>query len=250
MRSISQRPVRIPFGLIVTILILSVCPRADGARTKLSNGVVRVYLTRQVPIVTQQTPVWCWAASLSALFGYFGHPVDQRRIVARYFPPPGITTGPPWVMRDALNSPWVDDAGVTFRVTSLVTNLYPPSGPMQVANPDILRALENEIPVFYGDRTHAMVLVQADFLETPGGPTILGGGAVDPFPNPATGAAYGFRLLQPNEMTALFAAIPTITDANSSLRPGPLSRPTPKPDPDTRRERDPRDRREPRPGSR
>ena len=183
----------------------------NAAHTQLPNGAWRVYLSRQVPVVTQQTPVWCWAASLSATFGYFGHPVDQKRIVARYFPPPGITTGPPWVMRDALNTTWVDDAGQTFQVRSAVTNLYPPAGPAQVNNVDIIRALDNEIPVFYGDTSHAMVLVQADYFIAPNGmPQILGGGAVDPYPNPMTGVAFGFRQLQPNEMRALFAAIPSV----------------------------------------
>lgn len=197
--------------ILLASVLLVVSTQASAAHMQLPNGVWRVYLSRQVPIVTQRTPVWCWAASLSAVFGYYGHPVDQTRIVARYFPPPGITTGPPWVMRDALNTTWVDDAGNTFSVSSPITNLYPPQGPMQVSNVDIIRALDNEIPVFYGDTTHAMVLVQTDYVIGPDGmPNIIGGGAVDPYPNPATGAAWGFRPLQPNEMRALFAALPTV----------------------------------------
>jgi hypothetical protein len=113
-------------------------------------------------------------------------------------------------MRDALNSTWVDDRGRPFQVRSLITNSYPPQGPFQVSNVDILNALEHEIPVFYGDTTHAMVLVQGDYVQTPSGPNILAGGAVDPYPNPVTGVAYGFRQLQPNEMRALFAAIPSV----------------------------------------
>src|SRR5205823_6000717 len=134
------------------LVTVSICSSVQGARIQLANGVWRVYLSRQVPVVRQETPVWCWAASLSALFGYLGHPVDQRRIVFKYFPPPGITPGPPWVMRDALNSNWVDDNGLPFQVRSAVTNLYPPVGPRQVENPQIIKALEDEIPVFYGDQ--------------------------------------------------------------------------------------------------
>jgi Papain-like cysteine protease AvrRpt2 len=197
--------------LLLSAVLLVTAQAANAAHTQLPNGAWRVYLSRQVPIVRQETPVWCWAASLSALFGYFGHPIDQKRIVARYFPPPGITSGPPWVMRDALNTTWVDDQGNSFKVSSPITNLYPPAGPTQVNNVDIIRALDNEIPVFYGDTTHAMVLVQADYFIAPDGtPQIVGGGAVDPYPNPMTGFAFGFRPLQPNEMRALFAAIPSV----------------------------------------
>jgi hypothetical protein len=199
--------------LLLTSVLLVVSPFANAAHVQLPNGVWRVYLSREVPVITQRTPVWCWAASLSAVFGFLQHPVDQTRIVARYFPPPGITTGPPWVMRDALNTTWIDDAGHTFRVSSPITNFYPPAGPMQVTNVDIIRALDNEVSVFYGDSTHAMVLVQTDYIIGPTGmPVILGGGAIDPYPNPATGVAWGFRPLQPNEMQGFFAAIPRITE--------------------------------------
>lgn len=208
----NRKFVRASCCAVVTIASLAMGLVAQGAHAQLPNGVWRVYLSRQVPVVRQQTPVWCWAASLSALFGYFGHPVDQRRIVARYFPPPGVTTGPPWVMRDALNTTWIDDAGKTFTISSAVTNLYPPVGPMQVGNPNILQALDGEVPVFYGDATHAMVLVQADFVGPIMNPRILGGVAVDPYPNPVTGLAFGPRPLQPNEMQAMFAAISVVSN--------------------------------------
>jgi hypothetical protein len=214
MKTLNQKQIRVLFCLLViSIQFYLTSPQVNGAKAQLPNGVWRVYLSHRIPIVTQQTPVWCWAASLSALFGAFGHPVDQRRIVATYFPPPGVTTGPPWVMRNALNAVWVDDNGKKFQVQSAITNLYPPQGPVQVNNSDIINALENEVPIFYGDTTHAMILVQADFIPTPNGPNILAGWAIDPFPGP-TGQAYGFRQLQPNELRALFAAIPTVTDLN------------------------------------
>jgi hypothetical protein len=169
----------------------------------------------------QQTPVWCWAASLSALFGYFGHPVSQQRIVATYFPPPGITTGPPWVMANALNRAWVDDNGKRFQVASLITDNYSgPLAPHQVNNAAIINALSNNIPVFYGDATHAMIIVQTDYVLTPMGPQLVSGGAVDPYPYvlplcpppPFDCHGPGFRMLQPNEMIGMFAVIPSVTD--------------------------------------
>jgi hypothetical protein len=181
----------------------------------------RVFITNPIRPVMQQTPVWCWAASLSALFGAFKHPVDQKRIVARYFPPPGITTGPPWVMADALNTKWVDDNGTSFQISSMITDNYSgPMAPHQVNNAMILNAIKNEIPVFYGDKTHAMIIVQADYQMGPFGPQIIAGGALDPYPYslfpfcppaPYDCNGPGFRNLQPNELIGMFVAIPSVT---------------------------------------
>ena len=79
-------------------------------------GVCRAYISQKpVTPIQQQTPVWCWAASLSMLFGYYGHPLNQATIVTHYFGGPIAVSGPPWVMRDALNRTWTDDLGRTFR---------------------------------------------------------------------------------------------------------------------------------------
>ena len=189
------------------LLVLCAGGTVKAAHTQLPNGVWRVYLTKPPVLVTQQTPVWCWAASLSALFATYGHPVDQRRIVATYFPPPGVTTGPPWVMRDALNRSWVDDNGKAFTISSAIYNAYPPAGPFNVDNASIVRALDQEVPVFYGDATHAMILVQADYYPTPGQPNIIGAFAADPYPNPITHEAW-LRPLSPQELFGFFAGVP------------------------------------------
>ncbi len=87
------------------LLMVGLPPNLMAAHKDLGNGFWRVYISKNlVPPGPQQTPVWCWAASLSNLFGYYGHPVDQQRIATRYFPPPIVTTGPPIVMMNALNT--------------------------------------------------------------------------------------------------------------------------------------------------
>jgi hypothetical protein len=174
--------------------------------------------------VPQDNIVGCWAASLSALFGDFGHPVSQDRIRQRYFPPGVISTSPPAVMINALNTTWTDDSGHNFRITSAITNLYPPGaaqGPIRAANADVVNALTNETPVFYADLTHAMVLVQADYGPSPvGQPAILGAGAIDPAPRQRGPlgqpcyplAATGFRPLQRNELAGMFVGVPLRID--------------------------------------
>lgn len=194
------------------------CNATSSAANQCTIMGCRAYVTTVVTPVVQRTPVWCWAASLSALFGAFGHPTDQTRIVARYFPPPGITTGPPWVLRDALNTTWTDDRGVPFSAVSSITDLYSQTS-FQVDNAAIVRALSNGVPVFYGDATHAMVLVQADYQPTVPEPTIIAAAAIDPYPYdlapycpPAPYFCHGpgFTPLFQSELHAMYAAIPSI----------------------------------------
>lgn len=195
--------------LLAGTFIGSLSPAANAAITQLPNGVIRVYISnRPIAPVAQDTAVWCWAASLSALFGYFGHPVNQERIALRYFPNGPVRTGSPMVMSDALNTVWLDDSGQRFQIRSGITDLYTPTGRREVSNLEIVRALNAEIPVFYGDRTHAMVLVQADYVPSPAGPQIRGGWAIDPWPKPGTREAIGFRQLQQGELQAFFVGIP------------------------------------------
>src|ERR1700730_13092296 len=141
----------------------------------------RAYISKHpVPQIAQQTPVWCWAASISMLFGYYGHPVQQADIVARYFGSPVPVEGPSLVMKDALNTTWQDDNGKWFRISSRVTDLYSQSA-YQVTNSDVVNALAHEQPVYYGDQTHAMILVQVDYVQGPNGPLISEGYVIDPW---------------------------------------------------------------------
>jgi uncharacterized protein (TIGR03437 family) len=170
------------------------------------SGVCRVYISKKlVNPIAQETPVWCWAASLSMLFDYYGHPVDQAEIVTRYFGAPVAVSGPPWVLRDALNTTWVDDNRASFMISSRITDYYSGSS-FQVSNADIISAIGAENPVFYGDNIHAMILVQVDYVSLYGTPQILAAWAIDPYP--ATG--FGFRQLRPDELQGYFAAIATV----------------------------------------
>lgn len=209
----NRRAVRQCFSVILTIILFCASALTGyGANNCNPSGICLAYISKQlVPVIAQQTPVWCWAASLSMLYGYFGHPVDQSRIVERYYLLPLPVTGQPLIMDDALNTDWVDDNGKSFHIVSRITDLYQFTR-TQINNNDIINALVAETPVYYGDYTHAMVLVQAQYYyPAPGQPFIFAGWVIDPWP-----ATLGFRQLQPNELQALYAAIPTVTDLNSS----------------------------------
>lgn len=188
-------------GVLIFLTLLA--GPASAKRECDAFGFCRAYLSRRpVEPIPQETPVWCWAASLSMLFGYYDYPVDQASIVTRYFGLPVITTGPPWVLRSALNAEWSDSRGKRFRVSSRISDYYS-GGPFQVNNQDIVDSLAAEKPVFFGNQTHAMILVEAHYVQSPPGPQVLAAWAIDPYP----GFQFGFRRLQIEEMRAMFAAI-------------------------------------------
>src|SRR5437764_474677 len=63
----------------------------------------------QTAYVRQWQSEWCWAACISMIFNYYGHPVRQDRIVttvygAAYNRPAGAG----WVIAKELNRDWVD----------------------------------------------------------------------------------------------------------------------------------------------
>jgi hypothetical protein len=74
-----------------------------------------------------------------------------------------------------------------------------------VQNVDIYNALVNNVPVFYGDADHAMLVVQAIFIPTPYGPYPVQVLVADPDP-----AAPDCHLLNMQQMQGMYAAISTI----------------------------------------
>lgn len=158
----------------------------------------------------QQTPVWCWAASIETIFSYYGHDVQQSTIVARYYGAAVPVTGNPLTMSAAFNTTWADTAGRPFSVSAPVTDLYNHTA-NEVNNQMIVDAIAEEKPVFYADRTHAMVVVQLDYAETPGGPAISSAWVIDPYPGPN----YGYRRAQLSELQAFFVAIPSVDRTDS-----------------------------------
>lgn len=198
------------FALLSAVLALG--PSGiEGANSCDFFGNCLAYISqRPVPVRAQETSEWCWAASLSMLFAYYKHPVAQDRIVERYYGLPLVVTGQPLVMDDALNTSWVDDNGAPFNVASRITDYYQGTR-IQVSNADVIAALISENPVFYGDYTHAMVLVQAEYMNTIYGPYVTAGWVIDPWP-----ATLGFRQLGPTELAAQYLGIAKVTDLSST----------------------------------
>jgi hypothetical protein len=106
----------------------------------------------------QEHSQWCWAACISAIFHYHGHPVDQARIVSATY---GQLVNMPAHGRQiaaATSRPWLDDGGQQF--VSQCEVLWD-SGEF-VARPDAAAQAAGELaqgaPLIIGAAGHAMVL--------------------------------------------------------------------------------------------
>ncbi len=101
----------------------------------------------QEQFVYQQQTEWCWAACISMIFGYWGHPVSQMRIVKETW---GVLTnmpGSPQQVLADLNRSWVDDHGRAFKSQTHMTN-----------NTIAITDLQSNRPSIIGALGHAMVL--------------------------------------------------------------------------------------------
>jgi len=128
------------------------CMLERGVRlchSRLRTGL-RAQTTRR-----QHRDQWCWAAALSMIFGYYGHPVSQEKIVKDIW---GRIVDVPRhvddVMRD-INRSWTDDRGRRFKVTGRRLTLDAFELPKQAA-----RALEKNQPLIVGTLGHATVLTE------------------------------------------------------------------------------------------
>jgi hypothetical protein len=137
---------------------------------------------------------WCWAACLSTIFEFHGHPVSQQRIVREvYGAPINMPAFSGTVISAQLNRRWVDDNGNRFW-SRLKAVFDADAGFAAINNAGIVGALRRDMPMIIGARSHAVVLTAIDFTPTPNGPRIHAGGCFDPWPG------RGARSLAPDEL--------------------------------------------------
>jgi hypothetical protein len=134
----------------------------------------------------QYTTEWCWAASLSTLFAFYGHPVSQARIVGETWGAIANLPGEPSQILSDLNRSWTDDSGRTFMVQGDVF-----SANIVTAAQD----LDSNHPLLIGALGHCMVLTALTYVLNSYGQFQIQGATVrDPWPY-----SPGERLLTPNE---------------------------------------------------
>ena len=130
----------------------------------------------------QQCEEWCWAASISTIFNFYGHPLTQQEIVAATYgnvvcwPSNGSTN----VAID-LSRTYVDNRGTRFssRIVSAYDYYY---GVNTFTNQSIINALNSNNPLLYANMSHAMVLYSVLYAPSAFGPNILACNVIDPWP--------------------------------------------------------------------
>ena len=135
----------------------------------------------QPNIVRQQCPEWCWAASSSMIFSMHGHPLNQMSIVSRVFGGLACMSGRGITIAQVLSAAWMDDNGQPFR-SRLVAAYEFENGVNAINVNFIINELSADRPLLYGNRHHAMVVSQVDYIDTPNGPNVQGVGVFDPWP--------------------------------------------------------------------
>jgi hypothetical protein len=137
---------------------------------------------------------WCWAACISMLFSYYGHPVSQERIVKEaYGVPANIPAISGLVITSELNRTWRDDNDVEFD-SSLSAAFDAQMGVAAIDNAIIVQALTDGHPLIMGAFGHATVVAAISYIPTLLGPNVTGVGVFDPWPG------RGARQLTPAEM--------------------------------------------------
>lgn len=149
---------------------------------------------------TQKQSQWCWAAVISMIFNYYGHPVQQARIVKDAY---GSIVNMPavngLVIANQINRQWIDDANRRF--SAELTSAYDAyAGLNATTNAFLINELHNERPFIIGTKNHAVVGTSIQYWRFPNG--MIGNvGAVGVFdPWPMSQRARG---LTPAEMTAI-----------------------------------------------
>lgn len=151
----------------------------------------------QTAFQTQHKEQWCWAAAISMLFSYYGHPVSQEKIVSSlYGTTVNLPSGPGWNIASRLNADWLDDRNQKF--SARLTAAYDfDARVITLNNAWLVNELHEDRPFIIGTNGHAVVATAIVYFPTPVGPNVTGIGVFDPWPG------RGARNLSPGEMVPM-----------------------------------------------
>jgi len=136
----------------------------------------------------QQFSEWCWAASISMIFRYYGHTISQPRIVKETWGKIDNVPGTVDQILNDLSRTWTDDDGGTFQASCDAYDANPMTAAQDLAN--------NE-PLLVCALGHAMVLTALTYAanpSAPGGASVIEATVRDPWPDNG-----GRRVLTPQE---------------------------------------------------
>jgi hypothetical protein len=174
-------------------------PRGRRCIVGVQSDVLDSQLLQNAPATRQLRSQWCWAACISMVFAYHGHPVHQQRIVERMMGAPVDRPGAGWQITQALGGIWEDERGSRFRSSARVLDLQ--SGQFEVHNGHLIAELADDRPFVAGAAGHATLATAMEFTETPYGPHVHAVTVRDPWPySPPR------RSLAPHEMMPMYLA--------------------------------------------
>ncbi|MGH8176851.1 MAG: papain-like cysteine protease family protein [Steroidobacter sp.] len=153
----------------------------DTINGRICTAQVNFAQFAQQAFQNQLQEQWCWAAAISMVYAFAGHPVAQSRIVAEAYGAPVNIPAPGMIMARQLNRTWVDDDGQSF--VSQVSGLYDAdAGVLAITDAQIISELDRNRPLIIGAGSHAMVLTAIQYYNTISGPVVVGAGVFDPWP--------------------------------------------------------------------
>jgi hypothetical protein len=132
---------------------------------------------------TQKQDLWCWAASISMIFAYYGYDVPQEQIVTDAYGGLVNERGRSMThMAQLMHRDWRDSQGRWFR-SQIVAAYDAAMNYIQLDNRFIVNELVSERPLLFGNMTHAMVLTAVTTWTSATGEVMLQNmGFMDPWP--------------------------------------------------------------------
>jgi hypothetical protein len=145
-------------GLLFYFVISCDCVNAqmvlpfEGYTAKINSTMVVAS-----PPELQKTSVWCWAACLSLIFTYEGHPISQEQIIIQNFDSlENAPAGDFLNFEDRLNGEYIDANGKKF--TSGATQIF--------LSGEATRSLIDGFPILFKGIHHAFVQISVTYRHT------------------------------------------------------------------------------------
>jgi hypothetical protein len=110
----------------------------------------------------QEMPNWCWAASISNIFAFYGHTVTQKDIVYAATGKKADSTASPAMIAAQVNRPWADADGEKFEAhLAAAYDVF--AHVLAINNRYIVNELSHGRPLLVCNTHHCMVITAVDF---------------------------------------------------------------------------------------
>jgi len=141
------------------------CLPVSNVASQCQIGLAFPHIVAQTVGTPQEMTNWCWAACLSGIFAWYGHPVSQLAFVNKVFG--GIVNQPavgPQIAYAATGQ-WIDANGTPFTAQAdvLLDAQFGYQNPFAVQA--LAEDLANDRPVIVGSQGHATVITAMTYVQ-------------------------------------------------------------------------------------